>query len=151
LDSLKDSGLREKYPYPSLEEKASEIFIEQYPEYDSYDNLIFTIFSSFKSVACEEAFHEVSELQMEESIRKMIDNLWCVKLFNRTIIVFCFEDEQLESAKQMENEIRELYFCSIKPYDEFNYLKNDEFIYVQFDSKSNFDNKYGGSWRNYFD
>ncbi|MFL1896696.1 hypothetical protein ACJRPK_13395 [Aquimarina sp. 2-A2] len=151
LDSLKDSRLREKYPYPSLEEKASEIFIEQYPEYNSYDNIIFTIFSSFKSVACEEAFHEVSELQMEESIRKMVDNLWCVKLFNRTIIIFCHDESQLELAKQKESEIRELYFHSIKPYDEFNYLKNNKFIYVKFDSKLNFDNKYGSSWRNYFD
>jgi hypothetical protein len=151
LDSLKDSKLREKYPYPSLEERASELFVEQYPKYSTYDNSIFTIFSSFKSTACIEALNEVSELQMEELIRKMVDNLWCVKLFNSTIIVFCFADEQLESAKQMESEIRELYFRSIKLYDEFSYFKNDEFIYVQFDSKSNFDDKYGGSWRNYFD
>lgn len=151
LDSLKDSKLREKYPYPSLEEKASEIFIKQYPDYNSYDNLIFTIFSSFKSVACEEAFHEVSELDMEKSISKMVNNIWCVKLFNRTIIIFCHEESQLELAKQKESEIRELYFHSIKPYDEFNYFKNDEFICVKFDSKLNFENKYGGSWRNYFD
>jgi hypothetical protein len=151
LDSLKDSGLGEKYPYPSLEERASELFVEQYPKYNSYDNSIVTIFSFFKGVACEEAFHKVSEQQTEETISKMIDNLWCVKLFNSTIIIFCYDEVQLELAKQKESEIRELYFQSIKPYDEFNYLKNAEFIYVKFDSKLNFDNKYGGSWRNYFD
>ena len=81
----------------------------------------------------------------------MVDNLWCIKLFNRTIIIFCYEEEELELAKQKESEIRELYFNSIKIYDEFNYLKNDEFIYVKFDSKLNFDTNYGGNWRKYFD
>ena len=151
VDSLKDSGLWEKYLDGSLDEKASELFIEQYPEYNSYDNSIFTIFSSFSGVACEEAFHKVSELQIQVSIRNMVDNLWCIKLFNRTIIIFYYEEEELELAKQKESEIRELYFNSIKIYDEFNYLKNDEFIYVKFDSKLNFDTNYGGNWRKYFD
>jgi hypothetical protein len=74
-------------------------------------------------------------------------DLWLIRRVFGEVTFFFFTNEQVtryqKSGKQ-ESYAKE-YCAVLKRYDEFNYVNEDEFR-VRFDSKQNFDTKYGSNW-----
>jgi len=109
---------------------------------------IFVVFSAFAPIAREEANGKVSDKEIDK-LAVELDNeeLWKIRPSFGGVTFFFFTVTQAERAQDSDllckysNE----YYKLIKQYDEFGYLKAEDFI-VSFDSKENFDKKFNGSW-----
>jgi hypothetical protein len=130
--------------------KFREIVREDSSPYDT-DGL-FVVFSAFAPLACEEADSKISEVEID-ALMKRIGNpdLWTIsRLFGHVTFMFYTDAQAREYAAQgKQSEYAKKYFEILKPYDEFGYLRSDSFT-VAFDSKQNFDDKFHGSWFNYY-
>jgi hypothetical protein len=126
-----------------------EIFNCEFPE--QKNDKLFFIDSPFDSVNINEVFINIDEFQVEEFVKPLIDKYWRIYPFGKTICVFCMENSQIEMNKKQESRIKKHYYELAKENDNFDFIKNMDSVFVKFDSKENFENKYGGSWRNYFD
>ena len=142
----------------ALQKEVLDLFLEIYENSDflikqkyKIDNL-FVTFSSFKHVALAEVnnISENEQIQIEQHYAE--HGLWRImKNFQYTIFFFFTDNElALNNINGVCESIRKDFYKLIKPRDEFNYLNFDDFK-VFFDTKENFDTKYGGSWRRYFD
>jgi hypothetical protein len=111
-------------------------------------NGLFVIFSAFAPLAKEEADSRISDSDIEV-LKKRIGNpdLWEISRCFGHVTFFFYTDAQLKmySAQGKKNEYASTYFELLKPHDEFDYLKREDFE-ISFDSKQNFDDNYEGSW-----
>ncbi|MBM3301558.1 MAG: hypothetical protein FJY85_16620 [Deltaproteobacteria bacterium] len=113
---------------------------------------LFVVFSAFAPLAKQEADAQIQEAEVETLKRRLKNpDIWIIsRCFGQVTIFFFTEDQakQYEAhGKKAEYACR--YFELLKPHDEFGYLKEQEYT-VAFDSKQNFDEKYQGSWFNYY-
>jgi hypothetical protein len=113
---------------------------------------LFVVFSAFAPIARQEADAQIQNQEVEAFKRELRNpDIWTISRCFGYVTVFFFTDEQ---AKRHESEGKKLeyarrYFELLKPRDEFGYLKQDDYT-IGFDSKQNFDEKYEGSWFNYY-
>lgn len=115
-------------------------------------NGAFVIFSAFAPLAKQEAFSKIEKFELE-ILKERLNNkiVWEIPYQLGYPVVFLYTNAQLqsESMKSFKELCNNEFFKLIKPFDEFNYLKSGEFQ-ISFESKENFDRKYGGSWHHYW-
>ena len=109
---------------------------------------LFVVFSAFAPIAIEEANGKVKEEEIAQLLTKLVNaELWKIRPSFGGVTFFFFTKKQAEKSKKSDllkvysNE----YLKLIKQYDEFNYIRNEQFI-ASFDSKENFDRNFNGSW-----
>lgn len=111
-------------------------------------NNVWVTFSSFDTLAKEEANLNVAKIEIEKLIADLkMPDLWTFHKQFGVVVFFFYTNEQLELHNNdgTFQIIKEKYFKLLKLYDEFDYINiNDEFI--RFDSKEHFDKYHGGSW-----
>jgi hypothetical protein len=121
-----------------------------FTEYDT--NNLFIAFTAFEPVAREEANGSIQDSLITD-LEKEINNseLWKIATGFQSATVFFYTDSQVKEneASGLKEFITKKYFDLLKPYDEFDYYKENEFS-IAFDSKENFDNNYGSSWFDYY-
>ena len=99
-----------------------------------------------------EANWKVAENEIKQLQEKLkLNNLWLIypEMFDSPTFFF-FTDKQVEenSKSEMTSFLTSEYFNLLKTFDEFNYIKRDEFV-IKFDSKENFEKSYSSSWYYY--
>jgi hypothetical protein len=111
---------------------------------------LFVYFSSFSPIAVSEAGMRIcQDLLMKFKENYINDFIWEIHHSGSRLVVFFDKHKEIEMYRNTKiiEEIKKEYFNLIKPYDEFNFIKE---ISVSFDSKENFKKKYDGSWMNYY-
>ena len=113
---------------------------------------LFVVFFPFAPLARQEADSQLSEQEIE-ALKQRIGNpdLWKIsRPFGHVTFLF-YTDAQAEEYATMgqKEEYARKYFEILKPYDEFDYLSEDDFA-VNFDSKQNFDENYESNWYYYY-
>lgn len=113
---------------------------------------LFVVFSAFTPLAIEEADTQLSEKDIK-LLKRQINNqdLWEVSRCFGHVTFFFYTDDEMKryEAAGKKEEYARLYYNLLKQHDEFGYLRERDFK-VNFDSKQNFDKKYGGNWFNYY-
>jgi hypothetical protein len=130
-----------------------KIVLNDRPRYAKYSiNNVFAVFYSFQKIAKE----EINALISDDEIRKLKEEVgnsdtWHVFRTADSLIWFLYTDEQVGAYTKNGNKkaITDWYFNLLKKYDEFDYIKREQFS-VSLDSKENFDAKYESSWFYYF-
>ena len=115
-------------------------------------NDIFISFSAFEPIAKEEANNRIPEEKVQDLKNKLNNkDLWKISRFFSSATFFFYTDEQvIEYSKDESMKIfEEAYFNLIKPYDEFDYIKKENFR-LNIDSKENFDNNFSSNWYYYY-
>ena len=109
-------------------------------------------YSVFSKVAIIEYLNSLSQSNLNRIKEKYTSNgLWEISIQHGSIVAFYTKEAEIELndksgvSKQIENELKNL----ASQYDEFGYLEEESFFFG-FDSKENFDEKYGGNWYNYY-
>ena len=120
------------------------------PKYSATNILI--VFGAFETAAKIEANWKVAENEIKQLQEKLkLNNLWLIypEMFDSPTFFF-FTDKQVEenSKSEMTSFLTSEYFNLLKTFDEFNYIKKDEFV-IKFDSKENFEKSYSSSWYYY--
>ena len=115
------------------------------------DNIL-VIFGAFKPIAKLEASWNISEAEIQKLQTELnIIDLWKIhkEIFNSPTFFF-YTNKQVEeySGNEMKALLTDKYFNLIKSFDEFDYIKKDQFE-IKLDSKENFESIYEGSWFNY--
>ncbi|RKD86393.1 hypothetical protein [Mangrovibacterium diazotrophicum] len=111
------------------------------------DNL-FIVIKDFESIAKDEANNLIPEYRIEELIKNLdINDLWKIFRLWYDTTFFFYTDKQIEeySKKGIEKYLADCYFDLLKEYDEFDYIKREDFK-IKLDSKENFDNNYQSNW-----
>jgi hypothetical protein len=119
------------------------------PQLDS--DGIFVIFSAFAPIAMEEANGRIPQEEISALRTKLANpEVWEIRKNFRSATFLFLTDLQAELAatRGLKEIYTDRYFELIKNHDEFGYLKREKFR-VHFDSKENFDTKYGSSWFHY--
>jgi hypothetical protein len=113
---------------------------------------LLVVFSSFAPLAKEEADSKITEKEIE-GLKRRIGNpgLWKISRCFGSVTFFFYTDSQARKHERdgLAEAYASRYFELLKPHDEFDYIRLDEFR-VRFDSKENFDKNYKGSWFNYY-
>ncbi len=113
---------------------------------------LFVVFSAFAPLARQEADSQLSEQEIE-ALKQRIGNpdLWKISRSFGYVTFLFYTDAQAEeyATKGQKEEYARMYFEILKPYDEFDYLSEDDFA-VNFDSKQNFDENYESNWYYYY-
>lgn len=107
-------------------------------------------YSDFAAIARGEAGNQLPREQRMEFLKTFIkDPVWEIHLHGAALMVFFFEEGQVSRYRDspLIEEMKREYYSLIKPFDEFGYIHE---ITVGFDSKEEFDRKYGGNWLNYY-
>jgi hypothetical protein len=133
-------------------EKVFKELIVDYPQYKSYN--LFVISSCFDSIAKMEANYKIDKKKIEKLKNELnIPELWHIeRTFGYSAIFFFHTQEQEDRLSHLDDlkmRFVDKYFELIKKYDEFGYLKREEFG-IRFDNKERFQNIYQGNWRYYF-
>ena len=106
----------------------------------------------FSSVAMTECLGKISKEELDNLKRKYSNNrIWDIHVYYQSVIIFFLSEPDVDmNQKEGINDaiISDLHEI-IDRYDDFNYSKFDTF-YIRFDSKQNFDEKFKGSWQNYY-
>lgn len=111
-------------------------------------NKLFVVFSAFAPIAMEEANNKINEEKIDKLVTELDnDELWKVRRSFGRAVFFFFTEKQSKNANNSEllSRYSNEYFKLIKKYDEFDYLRKEQFL-VSFDSKENFEKNYNGSW-----
>ena len=114
---------------------------------------IFVYFEDFERTAKWDAHEQVQGEELESFLRalELGDQFWCTERFSGPPIVFVFTEKQAQDLR--ESDVQEtwadLYFPIVQRHDEFGYLLREE-IFIQVDSKQNFDENYSSNWYYYF-
>lgn len=122
------------------------------PNYKYDTNDILVTFGIFETVAKNEANSNIPEEKIQELKESINDNeLWEISRCFANTTFFFYTDVQLNQNKNngKKEKLTELYYNLIKFYDEFDYIKKEDFL-IFMDSKENFDNNYQGSWFYYY-
>ncbi len=121
-------------------------------DYD-FAQRIFVAFSDFEPVAIQDVHRSISkkELAAFEASLGIGDEFWCSQSSFGPPIVFVHTEAQAEALNRSELPARwaDFYFDIARKYDEFGYLKREEF-FIAVDSKENFDANYSSNWYYYF-
>ena len=75
-------------------------------------------------------------------------NVWLVRGIFDSSVVFFRSNEDLKNSSNIRMEIEDDYFSLLKQRDKFDVFDRSRF-HLEFDSKQNFDENYGGSWFRY--
>lgn len=118
-------------------------------KYETKD--IFVSFSSFEPIAKEEANNRIPEEKIQELKDKLNNDLWKISRFFSSTTFFFYTAEQVkeENNNGSLNIFNEAYFNLIKPYDEFDYIKKENFC-INIDSKENFEKNFKSNWYYYY-
>lgn len=113
---------------------------------------IWVTFSSFEPIAKIEANELIPQEKINElKIKINSKELWEIsRCFSRTTFFF-YTDEQVRenTCNGMLQILTMEYYNLLKTYDEFDYIKIEEFS-VNLDSKESFDNNYESNWYYYY-
>lgn len=113
---------------------------------------IWVIFSSFEPIAKIEANELIPQEKINELKIKINSNeLWEISRCFSSTTFFFYTDEQVRenTYNGMSQILTKEYFNLLKTYDEFDYIKREDFS-VYLDSKENFDNNYKSNWYYYY-
>jgi hypothetical protein len=135
----------------AIKEKFLEI-IGRTPSHGYDVTGLFLVFSAFAPLAREEADAQIQEDEVERLKRELKNpDIWTISRCFGHVTIFFFTEDQVKryEAQGKRAEYARRYFELLKPHDEFGYLKQQEYT-LAFDSKQNFDEKYQGSWFNYY-
>ena len=150
-------------PYPDLRtnqvkpNQVKEAFVRYTHEHGLHpfdeDPKSFVIFSVFEPIAIEEAMSGVTDSQRDELIKRLgNDDIWLIHsnaIVGRLVFMFYTDQQRMHYESIGYKALyRSEYFKLVKPYDEFGYMDEAD-CHLEFDSKENFDNSYGGSWFGY--
>ncbi len=117
--------------------------------FDTTDLLV--IFSAFERVARTEANWRVTNEQLAR-LNSALDHLgiWTVRPNWEGAAFFFYTDTQLKASEgaPVRAECTGAYTRVLSEYDEFGYFRQRPVTAI-FDSKENFEKKYGGRWFNY--
>jgi hypothetical protein len=129
--------------------KASKFFEFHFKKSERYKTQnAFVITDSFESWCLGRLSNYAGVLK--DRIVNEHEEIWFIQQIGLHFIVFTFKAEQIDSLQPLSSQFQVRFFESLKRHDEFNFLTMDH-IAIGFDSKENFDNKFEGSWRRYFD
>ena len=136
IDAHKKSKISKKY---------KELFST-----DTYPNILLLIYA-FEPLAKEEANTKIPLKTIELFKVKYEDLIWEISRFGENVTFFFYTEAQLKERIKSPflDQLKKEYFEILKPFDTFAYFTYDNFNAV-FYSKENFEKKYGGSWRNYY-
>ncbi len=131
--------------------KLWNLFTKNKPDKYKTKNIL-VIFSAFETIAKIETSWNIPESEIQK-LQSELDtpDLWKIypEIFNNPTFFF-YTDKQADqySKNEMIEYLTEKYFNLLKSFDEFDYIKKEQFS-IKLDSKENFDNIYNGSWFNY--
>ena len=109
---------------------------------------MFVIFSVFEPIARWEANSKVTELEIARMVTRLSSPLiWKIRPMFGMVAIFLHTEWQLKmmDGSDFGHRCRDVYSKFLKQYDEFGYFKEAP-IFLRFDSKENFEQKYNGSW-----
>ncbi|MBS1525962.1 MAG: hypothetical protein JST19_09965 [Bacteroidetes bacterium] len=130
--------------------KLLSLFSESVLKYNSENLWVF--FHDFEPYAKAEANEQVAESQLKKLQNEIGgDKIWTIIQTFYTAVFFFYTEEQVKEYEKngMREKLSLRYFQLLKPYDEFNYFKEEDFGVI-LDSKENFDKNYNSNWGNYF-
>ncbi|TDG37220.1 hypothetical protein EZJ43_03620 [Pedobacter changchengzhani] len=116
----------------------------------SFSSILLLIYA-FEPLAREEANTKIPLKKIEAFKEKYKDLLWEIARYGEHVTFFFYTATQMkqQSKSGLTKLFKQEYFNILKPLDQFNYFTIDNFNSV-FDSKENFDKKYNGNWRVYY-
>nr|WP_319573428.1 hypothetical protein [uncultured Draconibacterium sp.] len=123
-------------------------WINNYQIKDFSLDKLFVIFKNFENIAKKEATSKIPQEKIEKLEKKLkIKDLWKIFKFWYIPTFFFYTDKQIEeySKKGVEKYLTDCYFDLLKKYDEFDYIKREDFK-IKLDSKENFDKNYQSNW-----
>ncbi|MCO5948877.1 hypothetical protein NAF19_18405 [Mucilaginibacter sp. RT5R15] len=113
---------------------------------------LFVVFSAFEPIAKVEVIEKIPKSRIKE-LKAQIGNsdIWEVITACHTAIFFFYTENQVEENANngVKEHLSKLFFPLLKPFDEFNYFKEQDYS-ISLDSKENFDKNYEGNWYYYF-
>jgi hypothetical protein len=113
---------------------------------------LFVVFSAFAPIARQDADGRISKDQVDALKRRIANpDLWEISRYFGYVTFMFYTDAQAKeyAEKGKQSEYSRMYFEILKPYDEFDYLSQNQFA-VAFDSKQNFDDNYQSNWYYYY-
>jgi hypothetical protein len=146
------TGPRFSAVFREKQKKISEVFSElnRTEEYTSINLGVW--FEAFEPIALQETIWKISKVGLEDFKTQLgMKELWEIhRLFSTTTFLF-YTDAQsrIANINGVREKLSKEYFKVLKPYDEFNYLKQHSII-IYFYSKEKFDDSYESNWF-YFD
>jgi len=106
---------------------------------------IFVVFSDFAKEANTETNGKAFE-HFKNELESIYPNYYVLQPIFDSVIVFYHTDEQLQSNRMngTNEAISDVYFKSLKGYDECNYITRNN-LKISFDSKENLDQNFEGN------
>lgn len=129
----------------AISDKCNQILLrEQKIKFKS----LFVIFSSFKELAISETNEEISQIEIDNFIKRLsIKELKKIERSFFHTVFFLETDEQIQEFTENGNKevLRIEYVKLLKNYDEFNYLDEDKYP-IHLDSIENLNKNYKGQF-----
>jgi len=148
FEQEKNKFLRDRFfPDKEKEKNIHSWLVNNLAPNFNLDNL-FIVFSDFESIAKQEATSKIPTQMIEELEEELnLKDLWKIFKFWYIPTFFFYKDNQIEeySKNGIEKYLANCYFDLLKEFDEFDYIKREDFK-IKLDSKENFDKNYNGSW-----
>ena len=128
--------------------KVTPYFEKNHPDSEKYKTKgVYIITESFENACLTKISQEAEELK--QTLSNKHSEIWMIQQMYLNFIVFTYQEDQIKLVKPLENELHQIFFETLKPYDEFGFLDIRK-VNIHFDSKENLDKNYGGSWMRYF-